>query len=85
VLKLVRTADQDKVKELRRAYSLLDEMPDSSAMLKNRFWAISKRKEDEQTVPIYEVRSYMDYCPHGTLQDLFDKYGKATWTANNEE
>jgi hypothetical protein len=74
VLKRIRTREQIKVKELRRAYTTLDELPDIPAILKNRFWVISKEEEADGTPssdPVYEVRSYMDYTVQAAHCKMF--------------
>jgi hypothetical protein len=57
-------------------------------LLKNRFWAISEGTTHDEAATndkVYEIRSYMDYCPAGTLMDILERYNDVKWDSNNLE
>jgi len=73
---------------MRREYRLVDSLPNSGVLLKNRFWAISEtadRSAEEAESKICEIRSYMDYCPAGTVHDLLQRYEREEREPNNHE
>jgi hypothetical protein len=88
VLKRITTKDKEQLRTVRRAYRLLEDLPDSNVLLKNRFWAISEGTTNNEAATndkVYEIRSYMDYCPAGTLMDILERYNHVKWDSNNLE
>jgi hypothetical protein len=56
VLKRIETTDRERVREVRKAYRLLDRMPLSGPFLRNRFWTINSVPDPESA----EESSYED-------------------------
>lgn len=78
-MKRIWTRNRWEVDNLRCAYKIQDKLPNTPAILKTRTWVTSQevKESDEDTSapgPVYEVRSYMDYCACGSLQDVLDRY-----------
>jgi hypothetical protein len=67
---------------------VIDTVPNSGAILKPRFWSQHDYQREDGTLDRkyrYEVKSYMDYCALGTLQDLIAQYGAAQWQQDSDE
>jgi serine/threonine protein kinase len=83
VVKTLTTSDKALFDERTTAYRIIDTLPDSGAILKPRFW--SHHDNPLNVEHRYEVRSYMDYCPLGTLGDIIDNYSAEDWQSDTDD
>jgi hypothetical protein len=60
---------------------VIDTLPNSGAILKPRSWSNHDYQYEDCTLD----RQYMDYCALGTLQDVINQSGAASWQQNSDE
>jgi hypothetical protein len=67
---------------------VIDTLPNSGAILKPRSWSHHDYQREDGTLDRqyrFEVKSHMDYCALGTLQDVISQYGAAQWQQDSDE
>jgi hypothetical protein len=66
----------------------IDTLPNSGAILKPRHWSHHDYQRADGTLNRqyrYKVKSTMDYCALGTLQDLISQYNATEWQKDADE